>query len=159
MTFYFIGVSNEKGMCMKRPKLWETVTLWQLPHVLHCMVLQWSAPLPLVVTIIIPGSAPRRESNTVRGGDRGRGGEGTCTCILTSVIWHLEAAIGCDDTELTIQNTGKKGCCFWVSPHVSGRDVMSISRFAFLKFICSRALMSFLQYCPYCWILLGENSI
>ena len=27
MTFYFIGVPNEKGICMKRPKfIWDTVT-------------------------------------------------------------------------------------------------------------------------------------
>ena len=92
MTFYFIGVPNEKGICMTKvmgyrdnSHMYYSVWCCSGPH--HC---------PLVVTIIIPGSAPRRESNTVRGG--GRGGEDTCTCILTSVIWHLEPAIGCGDT-------------------------------------------------------------
>ena len=115
MTFYFMGVSNENGMCMKRPKLWETVTT---PT---CITLYRVA----VVRTIAPGcnhyntrlsSQGRKQHSAGRGGGPGRGGEGICTCILTSVIWHLEAAIGCDDTELTIQDTGKDAVFLCLRP-------------------------------------------
>ena len=73
MTFYFMGVSNEKGMCMKRPKLWETVTT---PT---CITVYGAA----VVRTIAPGcnhyntrlsSQGRKQHSAGRG--PGKGGEG-----------------------------------------------------------------------------------
>ena len=73
MTFYFMGVSNENGMCMKRPKLWETVTT---PT---CITLYRVA----VVRTIAPGcnhyntrlsSQGRKQHSAGRGTGQGRRG-------------------------------------------------------------------------------------
>ena len=127
---------------MKRECVWKDQSYgrpWQLPHVLHCIVLQWFAPLPLVVTIIIPGSAPRGESNTVRGGDQGREGRGG-HLHLHPHLRHLASGGSHRMWRHWTDYSGYwKGCCFSVSP-----AVMSISKVAFIKFICSRASMSLL---------------
>ena len=44
MTFYFIGVPNEKGICMKRPKLWDTVTTPTCITVYRVAVVRTIAP-------------------------------------------------------------------------------------------------------------------
>ena len=81
MTFYINGVPNEKGMCMKRPKLWETVTT---PT---CITLYGAA----VVRTIAPGcnhyntrlsSQGRKQHSAGRGG--GREGEGRAPAPASS---------------------------------------------------------------------------
>ena len=87
MTFYFMGVSNEKGMCMKRPKLWETVTT---PT---CITLYGVA----VVRTIAPGcnhyntrlsSQGRKQHSAGRGTGQGRGAPAPASSPPSSGIWR-----------------------------------------------------------------------
>ena len=87
MTFYFMGVSNEKGMCMKRPKLWETVTT---PT---CITLYRAA----VVRTIAPGcnhyntrlsSQGRKQHSAGRGTGQGRGAPAPASSPPSSGIWR-----------------------------------------------------------------------
>ena len=73
MTFYFIGVSNEKGMCMKRPKLWETVTTPTCITVYRVAVVRTIAPGCNHYNTRL-SSQERKQHSAGRGPGQGRGG-------------------------------------------------------------------------------------